>query len=666
MKILIILCFAVATASAQEPDPPSDPQDVVQDLLESESEASEDDGNVDRIEDLLRNPLHLNRASRSELESVPGMPFWLVDGILRARDSVAFASVRDLLRVTGMNRELLVRVQDFLTVDPDDAAKKYSVELRQRTKRNVELTPNQRLVYPGNPYQLYSRLWMRYQPKPVGRPNRYLQAAWVTDKDPGETAINDQRSFYAMASDLPGISKVLVGHYQLEFGQGLAMGGASGLSKSSEVIEPVKKRSRGIVPYHSTSENAAFFGSAATLAPIARTEVTLFSSRTRFDASTNPDGTVNSILLDGYHRTESEQSRKNELREKMAGFHISTPYGRHRIGATYYRAWYDRQFVIDDSIRNRYRFSGQVNQVGALSLDLRWAQSNLFGEVARDRSGDWAALAGWRNDWERGDFVLVARRYDRDYQNLHAYGFGEQSGNTQNEQGIYAGIRVTPLRWWTVQTYYDVYRFPWRTVDVPGPVRGDDFLIENRVRLWRNFECLARIKQERKDDALTVQDELGRDVRIIEPRTTRRIRLQAEQNLEGRVRLRTRWEQVETGFPHANSPHTRGSLIHEDLKWKISRRITAYGRISLFDTDDFSSAIYEYESDVEGVFANTALYGRGVRWYVMGVYRIEKRAEIACKVWQIVRDDLSNIGTGGDQLSGNVLTKWTIALRLAL
>jgi hypothetical protein len=662
--------FLPVCVMAQEPDTltlQEDDPGPLEEFVETDQEGVEDDQIIEWTEHFRRNPVNLNRASRPELESVPGMTSYLAAQILTYRKSTKFVTVRDLLKVEGMTREDFVRIQEFVAVDPEDAVKKYDVSVRQRARRQVERSVNFRNgTYDGDPYQMYHRVIMKAQPHPVRQPDHVISSGWVLEKDPGETRLGDQRSLYFMADDLPGIRRLIAGHYQVEFGQALNLWSGSGFSKSSEVIDPVKKRDRGLSPYHYAGENAAFFGAAAEFKPVAGIGVTVFGAQTRFDASVNDDGTANSILLDGYHRTATEIDRRNNLREKLLGVNATLYQGQHRIGTTFHKSWYNRNFVTTDSVRNRFRFTGSENSVFSVFGDFYWDTRNIYGEWARDPSGDMAAIAGYKESWENLEWVLSVRHYERDFQNLHAYAFGEQNGRTQNEDGVYAGLKWKVSRRFQMQSYYDVYRFPWRTFDVPGRVRGDDFLTEWNLRPFRLSEITLRYKQERKDDVATTVDELGRDVTVIERRVTRRARAQWDYDLTAAVRWRTRAEWVWTDIPSLAGYDRKGVAFYQDVRYRATSRLTLYGRLSFFDTDDFATAVYEYENDVHGVFSNTALSGKGSRWYLLAVYRIGSRLDVSAKFWQLYRDDLDNIGSGGDTISGNVLTRWTLALNVRL
>jgi len=123
---------------------------------------------------------------------------------------------------------------------------------------------------------------------------------------------------------------------------------------------------------------------------------------------------------------------------------------------------------------------------------------------------------------------------------------------------------------------------------------------------------------------------------------------------------------VWTDIPAVAGYDRKGIAVYQDVRFRTTPRLTLYGRLTFFDTDDFATAIYEYENDVAGVFANSVLYGKGTRWYVVATYRMGTRFDVAVKFWQLYRDDLKSIGSGGDAISGNVLSKWTTSISMHL
>jgi hypothetical protein len=87
--------------------------------------------------------------------------------------------------------------------------------------------------------------------------------------------------------------------------------------------------------------------------------------------------------------------------------------------------------------------------------------------------------------------------------------------------------------------------------------------------------------------------------------------------------------------------------------------LTIDARLAFFDTDSYDSRVYEFESEVRGTVSNPALYGRGRRWYVVVRYSLLGGLDISAKYSQTYRDDLKVIGSGLDQIDGNVDSRLT-------
>jgi hypothetical protein len=57
--------------------------------------------------------------------------------------------------------------------------------------------------------------------------------------------------------------------------------------------------------------------------------------------------------------------------------------------------------------------------------------------------------------------------------------------------------------------------------------------------------------------------------------------------------------------------------------------------------------------------------GKGTRWYVMIRRRLGQRGSLAIKYWELYRDDVDEIGSGGDSVPGRVLRKVSMSLDMS-
>ncbi|MCK6543587.1 helix-hairpin-helix domain-containing protein [bacterium] len=602
------------------------------------------------LENWRRDPLDINRADIEELQQLPGLSPILAKAIVDRRRAQPFTSVRQLLQIDGFSRELFVRIQPFLIVYSHTAVRPLDVALRQRTERQIEKAPEfSDGSYEGGPLQMYERAVAVYAPGWAALPDAQIRGAWVMEKDPGETRWNDHQAGYAEIKNAGVVRRAVVGNYRLEFGQGVALWSGSGMSKSTEVIQSVKRRSGGIKPFASATENQALQGMAAELQFenvdfLRALKLTGFYSYAHFDASRNPDGTTGGLDESGLHRQTSENRRRDYLLETLGGFHADYQINSAtRLGTTYYAHQFNRRFVPNDPVRNRYDFEGHRNRVGSISYDYYYEHVNFFGEWAMDGGADKAGNTGVQFFWPHMEFVFFYRNYAKNFHSLRGYAFGEQNGRTRNEEGIYTGWKYEWRRRLTIQAYYDLYRFPWRTYDVPTAVTGRDFLTQADFALTRAMTITMLYKREEKDDAIQSTDILGRDITIVEPSRVQRLRIQIEMLATPQFRFRSRIETSYYAIPSISGTSEMGLLIYEDVRFQPDRRWTLYGRVSVFDADS-KSAVYEYENDVEGAFANTRFSGKGLRWYVFTQYHGLNRMDIGFKYWQMARSDISGYG----------------------
>ncbi len=63
---------------------------------------------------------------------------------------------------------------------------------------------------------------------------------------------------------------------------------------------------------------------------------------------------------------------------------------------------------------------------------------------------------------------------------------------------------------------------------------------------------------------------------------------------------------------------------------------------------------------------NRALFGRGNRWYFLAKYQPIKNLAVFVKYSETYRDDVDVIGTGGDQIDGNLDRRVGVQLEVKL
>jgi hypothetical protein len=623
----------------------------MEELLEQATEDAEDSQLLDLLQRLEEDPLEVNDASVEDLQLIPGITPVIARRIVEAREQYGdFKFLSDLQTIEGVDARLYAVMKRYLRVMPPTPTK-LAANYRSRASRDLKERKGFRDgTYSGSAWKSYSRFFGNYSP--------YGAVGFLVEKDAGEKRFDDFLSGFVSLKTKNSMLKVVLGDYLVEVAQGMTVWRSLAFSKGLDVIQPAKKSPRGIAPYISTDENNFFRGGAAvvTLDPV---ELTAFYSNKRVDATVDTLGSITSVYGVGTHRTQSELRRRHNASERAAGGRVQVTLGKFfRLGSTYYSTRFDKPFLETEL----YRFSGRENHVVGADFDLLWDRVNLFGEWARSHTGAIGGISGaFIRVSKSADVVVSVRNYPKDFISLHGYAFGERNGTTQNEFGIYSGLRLRVTTGVLLSAYFDQFKFPWRTSTIPFPIKGSDFLFSAELRPLRRFFLEAKYKSEIKGDPVSTTDSFGRSVVRLADRAQRNGRLTASFEASKLVRLRGRVELVKVEYSEAGSPG-KGILFYQDVRWKPMPSLTVDARLIFFDTDSYDARIYEFESDLRGTLFNPALYGKGRRWYVIARYNIIGGLDLSAKYSETYRDDLKRIGSGADELPGNIDNRFSAQL----
>ena len=711
LALLLVGVLGAVPAFAQ--DVPRDTTDVTSDSLQvGDGEATrfeaiaegDPDGDptelLELIEDLAENPLDVNAATAAELATVPSLSPFAAEAIVRARIAQPFRSLPELQALDEIDADTYLAARPYLTIGPRlavgaAAAPRFPavpslgqvlgglrVRTTQRFQRRLDTQagfrgPDSTRTFLGSPERLYTRIQAQYR--------RQVSVNLTLEKDPGEafrfdgetnTYGYDYLSGHAAILDVGRIEALVLGDFVAEYGQGLALWRASGFGKGPDATRGPVRRGRGIRPYGSVDENNFFRGAALAVSITPDVSASVFASRRFLDASIlEPDSTdlsdpdlppdavtgplATSLNATGLHRTESELARKDALGETLVGGgvegNLTTRQFALRGGVVGYAAAFDAP--LDGGDRPDELFDLQGDQFTTLSAyaDLTTRTVTAFGEASRSPDGAFGAVGGLGYELGGGAEVLaVGRSYPADFRTLHGYPFGERNGAGENEQGLYLGLKLKPSRDWTVNTYFDQYRFPFLRFGTSRPSTGSEALVfvEHRPRRWIRLYVQGRT--ETREIGIDVDNTVpGSAVGGLANQTRQTLRVQGEWSANRELRFRARVEGVRYLDPDPAQDTQTGALVFQDVRYQLLDWLRADARVTFFRTDGFDSRLYAFENDLTGVFAIPALSGRGTRAYVLlnasPVQDLSIQAKIAATFLRGVRQ----ISSGASAIEGD-------------
>ncbi len=655
LSLYLLILFSISTNHiyAQLDSTSIITEEVLDNILVEPDEETDSEELVDILEELIRNPININLADVFDLSKLPNMDQQSAQTIIEHRNKFGyFFSPTELFAIRELNKQLIESILPFVKTSgtndqlekneevissSDSFLNKSKLIIRNRITNDIQnrdgFTSGK---YEGSKIKSYNKFLYNY--------DKNYQAGFLVEKDPGEVSYTDFTSFHLQVKDIGFLKSFIAGDYILEYGQGLALWSPFGFSKGADAVFPVKKKARYLRPYTSAAEYRFFRGAASRLS-FDDFSFTAFYSNNTFDAAIDSiTGEITSVGQSGFHRFESELNKKGSAKSKLIGGVLDYRFlGRMNVGVIYYNATFDNRFES----MTLYDFSGNNFNYVSTYYELNFSKINFFGEASYDGTSV-ASINGIQFSANRDlIFTTSLRNYPRNYKNLYGFGFSEKSGKINNEVGIYSGLKWK-IPFGVLNLYYDIFKFPYRTSENSLSSEGNELLIDFVSIPLPSFEVRLRYKYEDKEvtELINIDEEIVRRLKQI-------ARTDLIYNISKDLRLKTRIEYNHFFIKDANLKEN-GLLVYQDLRYVPQKNINLYGRIIFFQTDSFNSAVYEYENDLLGVMPNLAMYGKGIRWYVIVKYKPLQFLTLSSKYSETYKPDETSLSSGDNEIIGNV------------
>ncbi len=665
LHVLLFCCGAKAQSPAGSE---TDEEELLQGIsLASEEEEGEDAGRLEALGQMLSDRLDLNLLTRDELSVLQLLTDKQLDAFFQYREERGpFLSLYELQAVPGLDLPVIRRILPFVMLRekgesmtrgfkaPDHSyllVRSGRVPEQQKGFTPADSAGRSVSRYAGNPWFAYARF--RY-----ARSGAYSVGVTL-EKDSGErwrwlprrqVFGADFVSFHLQVQNRGRLKNLVIGDFQAQAGQSLVLGAGISLGKGTEIIGSTYRSTLGLRPYTAAGETGYFRGAAATLAVARALQATVFLSFARRDAvlEGGDPPVATSYATSGLHRTETERGRQGNAAERNIGVHLlyAARQSRFRAGFTALRTGYSIPLQKKPYPYNLYEFTGRSNLVAGLHANGRWKIFHWSAEAARSGSGG----IGWVGSIAAAlgknlDLCFLKRQYDVDFHSFYSHAFGEGS-RTINEAGSYWGIRFVPRKKWSTGGYFDYFRFPWLRYQVNAPSQGSGYLLFVKWAPRKNTKWQAVMTSERKE-----KNDTGRPVPVIPLYTTVRhtFQLTFEHQRPLKFSMRTRLQA--TGVRAGEGAGSSGVAVIQDGSVRRGR-LELSGRLAWFSTDDYDSRQFTFEKDVPYAFSFPSFYGRGVRYYLVGGYRVRKDLRLWVRWAQSRYAGRESVGSGLDEITG--------------
>ena len=674
-------------------------------LIEQVERLAEDSDEDADFEDLLENyiflsenPVNLNSEETMRLVELHLISVFQYEELQKYRRYYGdFLFLDELEMVEGLDEQTLTIVRPVVYIGQDQSKDKITLNKMARygkhqiVGRYEQVLEQQQGYVPIDDSALLAKPNSRY----LGSPQKYqlkytynyrnkIRAGFVLEKDAGEMFFTDKVSdtiqtllgknykkgfdfvgFHLYAKDLGIVKAAVFGDYQLAFGQGLTLWSGMSFGKAG-AGSSVMKQGRGITPKASASEYAFMRGAAVTLGggPFSGT---MFYSNRMVDANVSVTDTldneaefVSSLQETGYHRTIGELQDRHAIRQQVVGGHLAYAIAHFEIGYTLHHTWLSVPLELRPSNYNQFYFQGQklTNQ----GIDLKYVKGKLavFGEVAMSYNPDSTALRQAQGPAYAGllgitikpagylNFTIMYRDYSKAYQNLYSNAFGEGSRN-QGQRGIYLGVEAAPAPYWNLLAYVDQFQFTWLTSQVNAPSRGHDYYLRISHSFNRNtnayLQFRSKTKMKNSTDAFVFSH-----YPIFYTKNSLRFNINYKIGRDFSASNKAEYAH----YRNDDGSNEHGYFLCQDIAYKPEYKPYSLSfRYAIFDAKDYNTRIYAYENDVLYSFSVPALYGKGMRVYLLGKVKLFNALTLYARIGRTIYSDQDQIGSGLTLIEGN-------------
>ncbi|GAB3339711.1 helix-hairpin-helix domain-containing protein [Marivirga atlantica] len=670
--LLTLLLFWSAFLLAQDTD-----NFDLEDFIESNFPIQDDDTNYEDIYEslfqLYQSPINLNQATRQDLQSLFVLSNLQINSFLEYRTKNGkLLSIYELQAIPSFDLPTIRQILPFVQVDETVLQADNRPLLKRITseKNNYLIIRSDRVLeqkegfstedssraYLGDP----NRLYLRYR---VQHTNDF-SIGFTAEKDAGEqlnwNPKNNQfgTDFFSAHFQLQNQGKlknIIIGDYQLQFGQSLVYGAGFALGKGAETVATARRSNLGILPYTSVLETNFFRGAAATYKIFKNLDLTVLYSYNQLNANVQTDSIQSaeefftSIRLSGLHRTARELAAKNSITAQNFGGNLlfHTKSENLNIGLNYLQTIYDQPLLRNQSKYNQFEFEGKQNFVSTLFSNYYWRNFHLFGEAGLSQSGGIGAIGGLIASISNGlQMSVVLRNYERNFHTFYGTAFGENSRNI-NEKGIYLGLKKQFNRSFSIATYWDKFNFPWLKYQADAPSNGSEYLARLTYKFNKQLSAYAQLRVENKERNVDNTD--NSNTYALASGQKRNYLINFDVRPKGILNLKTRLQFSEYLL---QGEYSNGLALLQDVNFDWNRfKIST--RYAIFDTDDFQNRQYLYEKDVLYAFSIPAYQNTGTRTYILAQYNVSKKIRLWARWAQFKYIDTESIGSGTEEIKGN-------------
>ncbi|HQB27745.1 MAG TPA: helix-hairpin-helix domain-containing protein [Paludibacter sp.] len=672
----LLMLVHVPDSNAQATDCFDNIDQYIADIFEQYAEESEKEMDFDSFYEelfgLSQQALDLNQAGREDFGKMIFLSDLQIENILYYRYKAGmFLTIYELMLVEGLDMTDIRRMLPFVCLSENGDEKWERINFKEALKygKNEVLTrfdiiPEQKAgyikneqdspAYLGNPLCHHLKYRFHYRDK--------LYVNTTAEKDAGEQFWGKHHKGYDFLSgsiqlkDYGCLRNLIVGDYQVSFGQGLVIRQTFNLGKSAMATK-ICDTDQGFKRYGSTNEYNFMRGLACSW-QFGKAHLHLFYSNKLEDGNLQDDR-LTGFYTSGYHRTALECMKRDVVHQQAAGGNFTFQGAWFQVGVSSLALSLDKKLDPKPYPYNLYYFRDDRQFAAGIHYRFRWHQFNIFGEAAGVSDFKYpAVLTGVTcAPVSRVNFALLYRYFPPEYNAFYSSTFAASSG-AGNEQGFYFGMEVLPFKHWKLAFYADAYKFPWLRYGIDFPSKGNDYFLQLNYTPQQHLSILMRLKHKQTQVNPSGSKAV---IPILAEQQKSALRLQFVYEA-GSVKFKN---QVD-GNLNKKELNTYGLAMLQEISVKLKKTPLHFDLSFLFfDAKNYENLLYMYERDVLYAFSTPSFSGVGCKYYVNLRYDFTPKLSCWLKIAQThYADDREKIGSSHEAIMGDRKTEIKCLVRL--
>ncbi len=564
---------------------------------------------------LQEHPVNLNHASLIQLMSLPQItPYQALRMNEYLKSNPRLKDPYLLVADSILDQTAMIAILPYICIDsdlfPKSARGGASFRMQRRWPDAEGIVDS---TYHGSPLESRSRIWH----SPADGMEIFVQ----TQHDVGEPVWNDYYSGSLSWSSLDKGKQIILGDYQVNIGQGLVFGDNSPKIFTSYWSSILKSNAASLKPYHSSQEARGLRGASIKWPLPGSMNLLGFISHRFRDSKTDSLGNVIGFYDDGYHRTDSELSRKNNVRETISGGRLGIGQeGIYDAGVTGYKISFDK--TISDGLYNTNLFSLDASG----KIDNNRAAVELTGEKGRITAYNGILGFNYQSFAGMTDIYGYSPEFRPPRFNSQNYYGGD------DEKGVIIASSFEAPFGWDISAIYNQF-YPWSPLPLSSQdYRGYRYETRLRKKAFNQLQMEFRVKGLQKE---LFEDSLDQSA------------IYGTSNIAVRAGFRwwlgTKYStdcKYETAVfrNHFDDYRDRGELLALSLKAQLPKGFAINGQTVFYHTRSYYSRLYLSEPELRSGGSFHGYWGLGRRDALLVKYNIGKICRLYLKLARQIRE----------------------------